>query len=293
MRAIATTSDVLRPEAAISAVWGANRTWLAASAIGVCGVVGAGLGLLFPGAGEWLRPWAAAGYAVAVAGLATLVPKALQVFQLQRSVDQRPTDHDPARPWWPLVLVASALRDTPSIRRTAEDVRNAMAGFVPQARNLLAQRLWPACTAAFVAPVLGLVSAWISWKVHLPEAVRVAKEIGQHQDIETAVPGVDWGAVAWPMVIAIALSLLLMLAAVVIDQMNRRLLLHWATAIQASDAESRFVKETLADETPPPPGVQTSSIASPPPHTLNPPPASPQPLTADALEGLGELFKRG
>jgi hypothetical protein len=117
--------------------------------------------------------------------------------------------------------------------------------------------------------------------------VRVAKEIGQHQDIETAVPAVDWGAVAWPMVIAIVLSLLLMLAAVVIDQMNRRLLLHWATAIQASDAESSFVKETLADESPPPPGVHTSSIASPPP------PASPQPLTADALEGLGELFKRG
>lgn len=289
------------PEAAVAVVTGPNRTWLSAALIVGCGIAAAVVSSGMSVTWEGLRPWACAGYGVAIGGMLSLLPRFVSLVTRGFTLNSRPAADDPSRPWWPLELVASALRDTPLLRRTAEDFRTAVDGFVPQARSLLGQRLWPACVAAFTAPVLGLVSAWISWKEHLPEAIRRAKEAGKAVNPEAAevVPAVDWGAVAWPMIITIVLSFVLMLAIVVADQLTRRLLQRWALTVRPLDAESPYVAERLtatdgsrliasgerADREPP-------AAARPP--AASPPPEKPQPqLSAEGLQGLGEMFRNG
>jgi hypothetical protein len=302
MPALDSSTDGLTPGVAIANVAGPNRAWWSVAFIVACGLGAAGLAMLNPSEWEPLRPWACAGYGVAIGGLLSVLPRFGLLFALGSSLKRRPATEDPARPWWPLRLVASALRDTPALRRTADDFRTAVHGFMPQARALLGQRLWPACVAAFTAPVLGLVSAWVSWKVHLPEAVRLAEEQGRESDLTEVVPVVDWGLVAWPMIITIALSLALMLAVVLADQLTRRLLHRWAESVRPLDAESQFVQEqlaALADGQVVPLGERPASdrpiesqpmpIAPP-----SPPPEKPQPqVSAEQLQGLGELFRNG
>jgi hypothetical protein len=305
--------DSLAPDAAISKACGRHRVLLPALVIVGSGLLAAGVGLVVSGKPrlsgntEWLRPMAAAGYGVAIGGFLTLLPQLVMVMRLRAGLATRPDGEDPGRTWWPLVLVASALRDTPLLRRTADDFRTAVQGFVPVARGLLAQRLWPACAAAFVAPVLGLVSAWISWSKHLPDAVRVASEtVAQQSDTQPVqilevTPVVDWGLVAWPMIITISLSLALMIAVVIIDQLSGRLLQTWASRVRPLDAESSFVQEQLLRGQ----GGATVAIAggresadksslppSPPPTTALQPPPEPR-ISAEELEGLGDLFREG
>lgn len=302
MRDPASPTESLTPEAAISKVVGPHRVWLAASFIIGCGLGAAGLAMLKPSPWEPLRPLACAGYGLAVGGILSVLPRFASLFALGSTLNRRPATEDPARPWWPLQFVASALRDTPSLRRTADDFRTAVQSFVPQARGLLGQRLWPACVAAFAAPVFGLMSAWVSWKFYLPEAVRLAQEQGVESDRTEVVPAVDWSLVAWPMIITIALSLVLMLAVVLADQLARRLLQRWAESVRPLDADSQFIQERLAavaDDQSGTPGerpradrsVEPAAATVPPP---SPPPEKPQPqLSAEQLEGLGDLFRNG
>jgi MFS family permease len=307
----ASRRDPLSSEAAVNEVWGASRSWLALAVILVGGAVGWGVAVTLPGAGaaassggEWLRPWACAGYGLAVGGLVALLPRLASLVSLGRRLPHRPAAEDAGRPWWPLPLLASALRETPALRRTPEDFRLGVAGFVAQARSLLAQRLWPACLVAFAVPVFGLISSWISWQVHLPEAIRRAQEQAQPGESVIVTPAVDWGGVAAPMIVSISLALVLMLGIVLVDQLTRRLLLRWAATVRMLDAESPLVQERLAasGEIPParPPHDQprTSREAPPAPPREIPPPLPPPPkpepqISAQELEGLGDLFRNG
>jgi|GEM_PF-2738658 len=295
-------ADGLTAEAAISTVAGPNRAWLAAAMIVACSLGAAGLATLKPSTWEVVRPLACAGYGLAIGGLLSVLPRFVSLFALGSTLNRRPATEDRAPPWWPLHLVASALRDTPSLRRTADDFRTAVQGFVPQARGLLGQRLWPACVAAFAAPVLGLVSAWVSWSVHLPEAVRLAQEQGLETDQTEVVPVVDWSVVAWPMIITIALSLVLMLAVVLADQLSRRLFQRWAESVRPLDSESAFVQERLAaladgqlamlGERP----ISDRLVETRPGPVLPPPPPpeKPQPqVSVEQLQGLGDILRNG
>jgi len=289
--------DALSPEAAINAVWGPNRAWLAAAVVLGCGVGGGLLGWALAGGREWLRPWACAGYGMVVGGLASLLPRVAAILSLGRSLARRPTRDDADTSWWPLTLVASAVRETPALRRTAEDFRTAVSGFVPQARGLLAQRLWPACAAAFIAPALGLVSAWFSWKVHLPEAIRAASEKGRAEEVAEVTPVVDWSVVAWPMIISILAALALMLAVVLVDQLTRRLLQRWASTVRPLDVDSPAVQEKLGDAGQVRAGGPVAVRPTARPVLVEAPvmqPEKPQPqISAEELQGLGDLFKNG
>lgn len=309
-RADLATSDSLSAESAVREVWGPARLWLSLATVVAGGCVG-GLLAVVPQAEEWtalsreaFRTWACVGYGIACGGILTLLPRLLSLARLGRGLSRRPTDDGADRPWWPLAFVASALRDTPALRRTPEDFRSAVTGFVPQARGLLAQRLWPACAAAFVAPVLGLISAWRSWQVYLPERQRQALERAQPGESVVMVPDIDWGSVAAPMIGTIALSLVLMLGIVAVDQLTRRLLQRWASSVRALDAESPLVQERLAavDELSPRgmgdparPARASGEPARPAEAVrVQPPPPPPEPqISASELEGLGELFKNG
>jgi hypothetical protein len=132
--------------------------------------------------------------------------------------------------------------------------------------------------------------------------VRLAQEEGLQSEQTEVVPVVDWSLVAWPMIITIVLSLAVILLVVLADQLTRRLLHRWAESVRPLDADSAFVQERLA-------GLADSQLAAlgerrtsdrpvdsrprpvdPPP----PPPEKPQPqVSAEQLEGLGELFRNG
>ncbi len=313
-RQSAFSDDMLSSDAAVSEVWGPSRSWLALASILVGGAAGWGIAVALPDAAEvatasrdWAGPLAWMGYGLAIGGIVTLLPRVVSLLMLGRSLTQRPAADGGARSWWPLPLLAAALRETPSLRRTPEDFRLGVSGFVSQARSLLAQRLWPACVAAFATPVFGLISAWMSWESQLPEAIRRSQEQVQDGDAAAVVPSFDWG-IAAPMIISIGLASLLMLGIVVVDQLARRLLLRWAATVRMLDAESPLVQERLAPsgEAPPrrvagdkPPQGSQASRATPSPEVAvvpppPPPPPKPEPrISAEELEGLGDLFKNG
>jgi hypothetical protein len=290
----------LGPKVAIEEFAGAGRAWLAVAMILACGIVGAGFAAGLSSSWEGLRSWACAGYGVAIGGIISVLPLFATLWVRGKALSRRPATDASDSPWWPLSLVASALRDTPALRRTAEDFHRSVEAFVPQARGLLGQRLWPACVAAFTAPVLGLVSAWVSWKFHLPEAMRRAQEAAREAKLDEAMPQVEWGVVAWPMIITIVLSLLLMLLIVLADQLTRRLLQRWASTVTPLDAESPSVAERLASVADGPLAVRGDRVSrSPEPAALRPAPISPplerpQPqVSAEELQGLGEMFRNG
>jgi hypothetical protein len=104
------------------------------------------------------------------------------------------------------------------------------------------------------------------------------------------------------MIITIALSLALMLAVVLADQLAGRLLQRWAETVRPLDAESQFVQErlaVLADGQLAALGERLTSdrAVEPRPRPVDPPPPPPerpQPqVSAQQLEGLGELFRNG
>ena len=291
----------LTPEAAVASVVGPNRVWLSAVLILGCGLAGAACAGVISSSWEGLRAWACAGYGVAIGGLLSLLPRFLSLGVAGAALRRHPAGDDPSGAGWPLRLVASALRDTPSLRRTADDFRAAVNAFVPLARGLLSQRLWPACVAAFTAPVLGLVSAWVSWKFLLPEAVRLAKAQGREAKLATVVPAVSWEAVAWPMIITIGLSLLLMVAIVLADQLTRQLLQRWAATIGPLDADLPFVEARLAAIAVGSSALRgqrerrdSQAVGARPEPVQPPPPEKPQPqVSAEELQGLGEMFRNG
>lgn len=296
-------AEALSPEAAIDAVWGPSRAWLAAVVVLACGLGGGALASFLPQPREWLRPWACAGYGVAIGGIITLLPRFARLLGLGPRLARQPAGDGAGSDWWPLTLVASALRETPALRRTPEDFRAAVVGFVPQARGLLAQRLWPACVAAFTAPVLGLVSAWLSWRFFLPEAIRRAKEQAAAEEATELALATDWGVVAWPMIITIGLALLLMVAIVLADQLALRLLQRWAATVRPFDADAPAVEDQLAAASDARARSEKARGAAtrppvepvaPPAVTAMPQPEKPEPqISAEELQGLGDLFRNG
>lgn len=226
--------------------------------------------------------WAAcAGYGIVTAALITILSRAGRLLGLRASLSRRPPDDGGERPWWPLRLLAAALRGTPATRRTQQDFTAAVDRAGPEARAILAHRLWPALVTAFVAPVLGLLSAW---------------EAGKQID---TVPGETAGEVLMrfvpqvspPMVATIAASLALMTCLAVLDQWTKGLLQRWATTMRLTDGETETVKRLL-DEQVPRKGPEAKGDTQPrvitdqPPPTPEPPPV----VTVDDLESLGEAF---
>ena len=99
-----------------------------------------------------------------------------------------------------------------------------------ETRSLLTYRLWPACVACFVAPVLGLLSAWAS-------GAQVELKAGQDA---TALYMQVLPQVSPPMVATISASLLLMIILAVLDQLTKELLQTWASVVTLTDAWSEF-----------------------------------------------------
>jgi uncharacterized integral membrane protein len=153
-------------------------------------------------------------------------------------VTSRPAAIDES--WWPLKLLAPALVATPSLRRTPQEFKSAVAAAGGRIRSILADRLWPAWVVAFMAPVLGLITAW-------QNGARVQLRLQQGEDVATVFPAVI-AQVSPPMVATIATSLTLMVAIVVIDQWTKGLLGRWSGIVEPADGEHQCVIDRLGRE---------------------------------------------
>jgi len=168
----------------------------------------------------------------------SLLPRLGKLAILWRGVVRRPADVDAS--WWPLKLLTAALVATPKLRRTPQEFRSAVEVAGGQARSILADRLWPAWVVAFVAPVLGLITAW-------QNGAKVQVRLQRGEEISTVFPAFI-AQVSHPMVATIAASLSLMVAIVVIDQLTKGLLRQWCGVIEATDGDQPCVAERLGGE---------------------------------------------
>jgi hypothetical protein len=216
--------------------------WSVLGLIVAGGVVGLVAGSALGGTGEESRAAlgkaACAGYGLVVAAMLSLLPRVGKLAMLWRGVARRPAAIDDS--WWPLKLLAPALVATPSLRRTQQEFKSAVATAGGQIRSILADRLWPAWVVAFVAPVLGLITAW-------QNGARVQLRLQQGEDVATVFPAVI-AQVSPPMVATIAASLTLMVAIVLIDQLTKGLLRRWSGIVETSDGEHQCVIDRLGRE---------------------------------------------
>lgn len=259
--------------------------WSAIVAIMLGGVAG---GALSPGlqsvdgsAHPALRWAACAGYGIVAGATLTVLPLAGRLAARRTSLAKRPATAEGFEPnWWPLRLLAAALRGTPdATRRTQRDFSEAIDRARPAVRGLLVYRLWPACVAAFVTPVLGLLSAW---------------EAGKQIDV---ILGQDAGDVLMrfvsqvspPMVATIAAALGLMVVLAIIDQSVKGLLRRWGTTVQLADGKLPAVRELLQESVISEPASVDRPVSEgePPAAGLELPAVGP---SADDLEKLAEVF---
>lgn len=280
---------------AVREVFGPDLAWVSWAVVAGCGLLGAACAGFFDGAPDaprrWAGPFTCAAVGVVAGGLITLVPRLIGLVTLSAAIRTRPADAgDVDRPWWPLRLAAAALANTPPLRRTAQDFTEAVAAVIPHVRGLVGRRLWPACAAAFAAPALGLVGAWQAWGAF----------VGAGPLQPGRVPSV--GEKAWqPMILSIFAALVLMLAVIGVDQWIRRLLQRWATTVRDTDAATGFVAARLGDGLLMPASSPSIPVlpggpgdVTMPPERRPPPPApTAPPISSDALEGLGSIFKNG
>lgn len=205
------------------------------------GVAGTAASTLLAGPDAVPNPalrWAACtGYGALLAAFVTTLPRAVKLLSLRSAVGRRPAADNGDPPWWPLRLLAAALRQTPTLRLTQQDFTGAVGQAAGEARSLLTYRLWPVCVAGFVAPVFGLLSAW---------------ESGSQVELK---PGEDAASiymrvlpqVSPPMVAAISAALVLMIVLAMLDQFTKGLLQKWATTVTLADANSDFVQRTIGE----------------------------------------------
>lgn len=170
---------------------------------------------------------ACAGYGLVAVALVSLVPRVAKLALLRPAVMSRPATNVDS--WWPLKLLAPALTATPTLRRTPQEFTSAVAIAARQIRSLLADRLWPAWVVAFVAPVLGLMTAWRN-------GARVQLRLQQGEDPASVFPAFI-AQVSPPMVSTIAASLVLMVTIVVVDQLTKGLLRRWSEIVDPADGE--------------------------------------------------------
>jgi len=270
--------------------------WSVLGVIVACGLIGLAVAPLFaPSEGQphpALRRAAVMGYGMAIGAFITVVPGLLSLQQRSRDLRQRP-DHDVD--WWPYQLLASALIDVPALRATPEDFGAAVDRTRVRSRELLAFQLWPVAVAAFVIPVLGLLSAWESGQTVIfteeREPARVFPEI-----ISQVSP---------PMISTIVVGLMVILLVVGIDQWTRSLLAGWADRVRFTDAESQQVQVRLeqtrdsrhADLAEVGMPVSTAASSTPPPVPPSPDaedsgePVEPQ-ISVDKFEDLKDAFRR-
>ena len=259
--------------------------WSALGVILVGGLLGSGAHSLLPS--QQAGPNAALGwlaclaYGLLAAAVLSVVPRSIRLIRLWSSLSQRPMEISEDRPWWPLQLLAAALRGTPELRRTEQDFHAAVQRAGPEAYSILAHRLWPACVAAFVAPVLGLLSAWQAGKQIEIVAGQASGEV-----LMAFLP-----RVAPPMVATITLSLVLLVVLFLLDNGTRGLLQRWANTVRFSDGECDPVKQLIGDQLPPVPPPQFTGLrggtSTPLGDGRGPPEEGP---TADSLEDLGKAF---
>lgn len=185
--------------------------------------------------GAALGDAACAGYGLVLAGLVALVPRCLKLADLYRGLVRRPADAGAT--WWPLDLLAGALVNTPTLRRTPQEFRSAVESAAGHTRSILADRLWPLWAAAFTAPVLGLITAW-------QNGARVQVLVQDGQDFAAVFPAFI-AAVSPPMVATIGASLILMLAVVAIDQWGKALLRRWCATVDVADGDRPAVVQHL------------------------------------------------
>ena len=216
--------------------------WSVLGLISAGGVIGLVAGSALGGTGDEgraaLGKAACAGYGLVVAAMLSLLPRVGKLAMLWRGVARRPAAIDES--WWPLKLLAPALVATPSLRRTPQEFKSAVAAAGGQIRSILADRLWPAWVVAFVAPVLGLITAW-------QNGARVQLRLQQGEEVATVFPAFI-AQVSPPMVATIAASLALMVAIVVIDQWTKGVLRRWSGIVETSDGEHQCVIDRLGRE---------------------------------------------
>ena len=216
--------------------------WSVLGLIVVGGVVGLIAGSALGGTGDEgraaLGKAACAGYGLVVAAMLSLLPRVGKLAMLWRGVTRRPAVIDES--WWPLKLLGPALVATPSLRRTPQEFKSAAAAAGGQIRSILADRLWPAWVVAFVAPVLGLITAW-------QNGARVQLRLQQGEEVATVFPAFI-AQVSPPLVATIAASLALMVGIVVIDQWTKALLRRWSGIVETSDGEHPCVIDRLGRE---------------------------------------------
>jgi hypothetical protein len=263
--------------------------WSVVAWIAGGGVAGALAASLFAPAGDAPYPalrWAAcAGYGIVAAALLAVLPRAGRLVGLRSALANRPAA-DGGEPWWPLRLLAAALRGTPGRRRTQQEFDDAVSRAVPAARSLLIHRCWPAWLAAFIVPVLGLLSAWEAGKQIEVVAGQSGSDI-----LMQFVP-----RVSPPMVATIAAALGLMVVLAILDQLTMGLLQRWSTTMTFSDGATPGVAQLL-EEPLPTRSIRVEAAAIPDPLRTGTGPApqagSPQgtdgPTVAD-LERMAEEF---
>jgi hypothetical protein len=245
--------------------------WSVLSLIAVGGVVGLFAGAALRDAVIAIQPAlgtaACVGYGIVAAAMLSLLPRLVRLAILWRGVARRPEAVDAS--WWPLKMLTAALVTTPKLRRTQQEFRSAVEAAGGQARSILADRLWPAWVVAFVAPVLGLITAW-------QNGAKVQLRLQQGEEISTVFPAFITQA-SGPMVATIAASLALMLAIVVIDQFTKGLLRHWCGVVEVADGDHPCVAERLGGEEYRELGEQLHQVARPipepkklPTHHLDP-----------------------
>lgn len=180
--------------------------------------------------------FACAGYGMVTAAFLSLLPRIGKLLLLQRAAMRRPAAIDDS--WWPLRLLPAALAATPTLRRTPEEFAAAVVAAGREVRAILAHRLWPAWTVAFIAPVLGLMTAWQNGAT-IQMRLRPSDEPGE------VLPALI-SQVSPPMVATIGVSLALMVALVAIDQWTRGLLQRWRGVLEVADGSHPSVVGKLS-----------------------------------------------
>lgn len=228
-----------------------------------------------------LGNYACAGYGIVLAAFVSLLPRVGRLLALHGGAARRPGTIDEA--WWPLRLLPTALAATPTLRRTPAEFAAAVDAAADGVRAILAHRLWPAWAVAFVAPVLGLITAW-------QNGAMVQVRLRQDDDSAATVIPAIISQVSPPMVATIAASLALMVAVVAIDQWTKGLLQRWRGIVDAADGEhpavvARLGLEDLAGGSE---GGRAATVASGPPPIPKP---QEEKLTTHPL-GHAELARR-